>query len=213
MICVAILTVPAAKMTVSNRIWTATHTLPAQWYAPRAHMRPRIEIDKYFFIIGEKRSIFTINLLGRIPRKWMGRYVEMDKWSRSQYFDEVLPWCLEAETLKAGRCFGSGIRWQNPPPSGIKTTIYCDCDRLSIYTCLPMHFSGMRPSKFKVKILLFPPIIKKYLSISMHGLIWALGAPRRRVCASVQMRLDIVILAAGTVRIATPHYDKGFVLS
>ena len=42
-------------------------------------MRPRIEIDKYFFIIGAKRSIFTLNLLGRIPEKCMGRHVEMDK--------------------------------------------------------------------------------------------------------------------------------------
>ena len=41
----------------------------------------------------------------------------------------------------------------------------------------------------------------------MHGLIWALGAPRRRVCVFVQMRLDTVILAAGTVRIATPFFS------
>ena len=108
------------------------------------------------------------------------------------YFDDVLPWCREAETLK-----GSGIRWQNPPASGIKS----DCGCLSISTCLPtMHFSGMRPSKFKVKMsdAFFSAIIKKDLSTStlpIHGLIWALSAPRR---ASVQMRLD-------TIRIVTPE--------
>ena len=101
------------------------------------------------------------------------------------YFDDVLPWCREAETLK-----GSGIRWQNPPASGIKS----DCGCLSISTCLPtMHFSGMRPSKFKVKMsdAFFSAIIKKDLSTStlpIHGLIWALSAPRRRCLCSNAVR-------------------------
>jgi hypothetical protein len=54
-------------------------------------MRPCIEIDKYF--IGGKKSIFTLNLLGRIPEKCMGRHVtEMDKQPQSKYqMGRVLP--------------------------------------------------------------------------------------------------------------------------
>ena len=64
----------------------------------------------------------------------------------------------------------------------------------------------MRPSKFIAKMLLFSPIIKKYLSISTYlpRHAWPHVSPCAHHWVAVQMRLDTVILAAGTVRIATP---------
>ena len=43
---------------------------------------------------------------------------------------------------------------------------------VAVYPFLSMRFSGMRPSKFNVKMLFFPPIMKKYISIFRAGTSW-----------------------------------------
>jgi hypothetical protein len=104
--------------------------------------------------------------------------------------------------------FRSSDRLSKFPLPGIKagrrtSSKYCDCDHLPISTYLPIHFLGMRPNKFIVKMLFFSSIIKKifiYLYAWPHVSPWCAG----KVWVAVQMRLDTVILAAGTVRIATP---------
>ena len=197
---VAILTVPAAKMTVSNRIWTATHTLPAQC-ARRAHMRPCIEIDKYFFYNRRKEKHLYYKFIRSHPKKMNGK---MDKWSQSQYFDEVLRPALmpgsgnfESRSSEA-ESDGRTLRHQD-----INLLWPWSFDHLTISTCLPMHFSGMRPSKFKVNMLSFLPIIKK---IFIYLYAWphmSLGC--RYVPCSNAVRHSH--LAAGTV-IATPVWDS-----
>ena len=117
--------------------------------------------------------------------------------------------------LDAGRGFCHRIPLPKQRPAfkvsasrhqGRTSSKYCDRDHLSISTYLPIHFLGMWPSKFIVKMLLFSPIIKKifiYLYAWPHVSPWYAPLARQGVVA-VQMRLDTVILAAGTVRIATP---------
>ena len=120
-------------------------------------------MHKKIFIIGEKRSIFTINLLGRIPRKWMGRYV---------YFDEVLPGCWKPVATLEAESDGRTL----PLP-----TFNCDVAVYPFLHVFPCIFLGCDRVNLKVKMLFFPPNIKKYLSIFIHGLVWALGAPPRCV--------------------------------
>ena len=69
-----------------------------------------------------------------------------------------------------GFCHRIPLPRQRSGHQGRTSSKYCDCDRLSISTYLPMHFFGMPPGKIIVKMLLFPPIIKKYLFITMRGL-------------------------------------------